>query len=589
MINKTQTSLFDSKPTVKFINKLDKKYDTDVKILLLNPPVISSFKMFMDMFPTPRNIVTIAAYLREKGYNNITVKDFLIPYKKGMKLKIPAVFKDKNCPNYLLHGQDFIKVRQWLSENIKEYDIIGLNIGELSVDTPIYEGGYKTARIIREFTDAPIILTGVHASTLTNNVIMNLTTKNFSAYTHWHDDLCFYKLLNGEELNDEYFNSSEFKNLKLDDLPIPAWDLIDLKKYPKFNGKYRGVIQTSRGCPNKCIYCPVQGIFDGYFRAESANKVIRQIEALYDAGARFISFCDDNFCVNIKRAKSICNMIIENKDRFKGLELCLTEGMEVKQAKDPELISLLFDAGFTNLKMGVERLDEEKLKMVGKPYTNLDMFEQAIKNFDGKPEKPKLFYMVGFEDETLDEMLDDLIVLSKYKMPIRVNNVRVYPGTILHDKYYGKYIDDDYDWRLAQFYTLGSNIGAQDTKRVKTLYYGLSDASIYGVDMFNDSIDVISEKLNNDNLKFKYDAGNKIITINGQMGGWFSSNRWRAMSRFLGYRLGFEHAVSGTDAKTGLNNVIILDAIVGVNKKPFDCAQKRCVSRNNLHTAPQAK
>jgi len=50
----------------------------------------------------------------------------------------------------------------------------------------------------------------------------------------------------------------------LDILPFPAWDLVDIDRYSKFNsvimnmilaGRKYMFIFTSRGCPYKCIYC----------------------------------------------------------------------------------------------------------------------------------------------------------------------------------------------------------------------------------------------------------------------------------------------------------------------------------------------
>src|SRR5208283_5447215 len=71
----------------------------------------------------------------------------------------------------------------------------------------------------------------------------------------------------------------------LDELPYPAYDLMDMEQYlsPKKIG-YRSFrnraisMITSRGCPFNCCFCSVHLHMGKQFRAHSANYVLSHIE-----------------------------------------------------------------------------------------------------------------------------------------------------------------------------------------------------------------------------------------------------------------------------------------------------------------------
>ena len=80
----------------------------------------------------------------------------------------------------------------------------------------------------------------------------------------------------------------------LDEIPLPARDLIDQRRYLKRNG-YVSLLNT-RGCPFQCLYCkPMQDkLFGKKFRTRSPGHVVEEIaQAHRDYGARRVYFKDD--------------------------------------------------------------------------------------------------------------------------------------------------------------------------------------------------------------------------------------------------------------------------------------------------------
>lgn len=97
----------------------------------------------------------------------------------------------------------------------------------------------------------------------------------------------------------------------LDNLPFPAWDLLDgfpskyhpaLFKYKKLPSTY---IVSARGCPNKCIFCDTS-VFSRQIRFHSAEYVLEMIDYLVkNFGIKEIIFEDDQFLIKKERVASI--------------------------------------------------------------------------------------------------------------------------------------------------------------------------------------------------------------------------------------------------------------------------------------------
>ena len=75
-------------------------------------------------------------------------------------------------------------------------------------------------------------------------------------------------------------------------------------------------MQTSRGCPYKCIYCDIPSLAGGKWRCRSAEHVLGEMQKLHDQGYRSIYFTDDHFLLKHRRIQAICEGIIERKLEF---------------------------------------------------------------------------------------------------------------------------------------------------------------------------------------------------------------------------------------------------------------------------------
>ena len=98
----------------------------------------------------------------------------------------------------------------------------------------------------------------------------------------------------------------------LDQLPLPAWDLLPMKKYWDISRPHGGdftpgmriqyaSMMTTRGCPFSCSYCHISKEKEGSaageignLRLKSFERVIEEIDILKNLGVEYMFFEDDS-------------------------------------------------------------------------------------------------------------------------------------------------------------------------------------------------------------------------------------------------------------------------------------------------------
>ncbi len=241
----------------------------------------------------------------------------------------------------------------------------------------------------------------------------------------------------------------------LDSIPLPAWDMIDFKKYSKLTSmnaycaaKPWAVIFTSRGCPYQCLYC--HNIFGKRTRFRSAENVIEEIEILTKKyGVKEIQIVDDIFNLDLARAKKICDLIVEKGIKIK---ICFPNALRADRM-DLELIQKLRRAGCYCMAYAIETASPRLQKEINKNL-DLDKVKQVIAWSNDEGIITHGYCMLGFPGETREEMemtikytLDSKLIAAVFF------TVVVYPRTGLFN--YAKKIYPDFDfsqWDYSYFY-----------------------------------------------------------------------------------------------------------------------------------------
>ncbi len=148
----------------------------------------------------------------------------------------------------------------------------------------------------------------------------------------------------------------------LDDLPRPALDLVDLRRYhhPLLPSGPLATLVTGRGCPRRCLFCD-KGITGSLPRVHGVDRVLDELtNAARVHGARQVILHDDDLATDRARALELCH-------RLARADLGLRFKCEVRaDALDRQLATALRRAGCHTVAVGVESLSRRSLDWLRK-------------------------------------------------------------------------------------------------------------------------------------------------------------------------------------------------------------------------------
>jgi len=313
------------------------------RIQFISSPLIAYDKDIFGMIPSPPiGLASVAAYVRECGINVDLIDAFGID-----------PFRTKKYHNqFVLIGLD---IKQIIDRINPEADFIGISVHSAMVAKFCLDLGLE----IKKKIGKPVIVGGPHITLNYDQFI----EKGIDFAVVGEGEQTLVQLIrtlekgeNGHKIAGVATNKKgpiqDGEVVEMDELPIPAWDLIPLKNYWRtrinhspFKGNFIPMM-TSRGCPFKCTFCTTPLTSRGIWRAFSPDRVVKEIKTLHEIyQAEDIAIQDDNFSVNPERAKRICEMIIKEG---LNVRLSLPSGVRL-ETLTPEMLSVLKKGGLTYL------------------------------------------------------------------------------------------------------------------------------------------------------------------------------------------------------------------------------------------------
>lgn len=210
---------------------------------------------------------------------------------------------------------------------------------------------------------------------------------------------------------------------QLDELPLPAYDLIPVESYLENEYLYinRSKISersisliTSRGCPYECVFCSAKLSMGKDFRYHSAEYVINHIELLINKyGIRRFHIEDGNISLHRGRFEKILDMIIE---RHLDIQWDAPDGMRA-DSLDEVLLRKMKKSGCVEYNIAIEAGDQEVLDKIIKKKMILEKAIEIVKLSKKVGIKVNAFYVIGFPGETKETMKKTIdLALKLYQL-----------------------------------------------------------------------------------------------------------------------------------------------------------------------------
>jgi len=248
----------------------------------------------------------------------------------------------------------------------------------------------------------------------------------------------------------------------LDDLPFPAWDLVDIDRYREIwrarHGMFSMNLATTRGCPYHCNWC-AKPIYGQRYATRSPKKVVEEIAWLQRHFAPdHLWIVDDVFGLKPGWVEEFAALV--NEQRVRVPFRCLMRADQVTAS----VAAALASAGCRTLWMGAESGSQKVLDAMDKGLRVEDI-RSANRLLKSHGIDVCVFLQFGYPGETWTD-IEATLQLAREIEPADIGVSVSYPlpGTRFYD-------------RVRE--QLGSKQNWVDSSDLSTMYRATYEADVY--------------------------------------------------------------------------------------------------------------
>ena len=224
----------------------------------------------------------------------------------------------------------------------------------------------------------------------------------------------------------ETFIQADPRFLDIKKIPAPSREALLYPEY--FTPTDMGMIMTSWGCPADCTFCSNKLLTGLKYQFRTVEQVRQEVAHIINKyNVPYLNVADANLLANRKKA-------LEMAEMFKTFGIPWgSEGLITSVTE--ELLIKLIDCGCDNLSFGIESGSQSRLNKLNKKIT-LEQIEAASVILNKSQLKWKTFFIVGFPDDTIEEMEETRKFALKLKPSyISLNSFTPLPGTDIYDSW----------------------------------------------------------------------------------------------------------------------------------------------------------
>jgi len=220
------------------------------------------------------------------------------------------------------------------------------------------------------------------------------------------------------------------ERLPLQDFPIPAYDLIPLKRYLMLT------LQFSSGCPYLCEFCDIPNLYGRQPRLKTPAQVTAELDAMRAQKGHppVVYFVDDNFIGNRKATKDMLpHLVAWQKQHGYPMQFACEATLNI--AKQPEILALMRESSFLGLFVGIETPEADALKAMRKNQNVAVPMLESIKTLNDYGLEVTSGIILGLDTDSDDteSRLKDFIDVSRIPM-LTINLLQALPKTPLWDR-----------------------------------------------------------------------------------------------------------------------------------------------------------
>ncbi|WP_319410103.1 radical SAM protein [uncultured Desulfosarcina sp.] len=220
-----------------------------------------------------------------------------------------------------------------------------------------------------------------------------------------------------------------FENL--DALPFPAWEFFPYQNYfiPDLGDANPALtIQTSRGCPFNCDYCPYPLAQGNRWRSRTPENIFAEIEYLIKRhGMRSLLFRDPEFTLDQDRIHRLCDLIISSQLQFWWR--CETRPDTLSE----NLIQKMAQAGCIGINLGIEHVNKSILARVKRKPVHPDHIVKIVQACAQNKIATFCFFIIGLPGETISTFIQNVDFAKELNADrLQFTFATPYPGTQFH-------------------------------------------------------------------------------------------------------------------------------------------------------------
>ncbi|MGD9497595.1 MAG: radical SAM protein [Armatimonadota bacterium] len=324
------------------------------------------------------------------------------------------------------------------------YDLVGI-----STLTSMIGDAVEIARAVREASPTTKIIAGGPHPTVAPEHTMSLGA--FDAVVlgeaeetlpdlvagglRWEDQRGIWYRREGEIVR----NQPAAPVANLDALPLPAWDLLDMKSYLSLwyhldavRYGVRGTsIMASRGCPYRCTYCQptLRALFGNGVRRRSPERLVAEAAELQ---ARFsiegLMWLDDTFLLDRAWTRELCARLLD-------ADLGLIWGANLRaDVCDRESLQIMREAGLRMVHIGIESASQRILDEIYDKGITIDQVREAVYTAKSLGLMVRGYFMLGAPTETEREVRASIRLANELPLDdVTFSITTPLPHTYLYD------------------------------------------------------------------------------------------------------------------------------------------------------------